>query len=261
MLRIDPLEASGGGASYTSPSDNPFASDGDPNTLAEIWSYGLRNPHRFSWDAGGAGRMFISDIGQANIEEINLGVLGANHGWSKREGTFLVVHDNEDDVFDLPPDDANFGFTYPVIQYDHDEGDHAISGGYVIRDGVSDLDGEYVFGDLRSGRVFHADASSLDGSGQVSFSVLRLIDATDGQEKSLLEMIGGGIAAPRADLRFGTDDFGRVYLVTKRDGSVRLLVPQPVPLPSSSGWANAVLVIALVTVLKFTASSRTLIRR
>lgn len=231
ILRIDPLE-SGGGDPYSIPANNPFASDGDPSTLAEIWAYGLRNPHRFSWDRGSTGRMLISDIGQANIEEINLGAMGANYGWSEREGTFQVVHDNVRDVFPLPGNDASFGFTYPVIQYDHDEGDRAVSGGYVFRSSQSSpLEGQYLFGDLRSGRVFYAPVALLNGNGQVGFEALRLVDATDDQEKSLLEMIGGGTPAPRADLRFGMDDAGRIYLVTKRDGLVRELVPIPVPNP------------------------------
>ena len=232
LLRIDPLEPAMGGGGYSVPTGNPFADDGDVDTLAEIWAYGLRNPHRFSWDRGGAERLFISDIGQANVEEINLGSPGANYGWSEREGTFLVMHFNENDVFALPGNDASFGYTYPVIQYDHDEGDRAISGGYVARGGVLGpaLEGHYIFGDLPSGRVFHAPAATLDGSGQASFQVLRLIDQGTGMESTLLEMVGGGSPASRADLRFGRDDAGSLYLLTKQDGSVRRLVSlEPVP--------------------------------
>ncbi len=226
VLRIDPLVPDGGAAAYTIPTTNPFASDGDPSTLAEIWAFGLRNPHRFSWDTGGAGRMYISDIGQSNIEEINIGAIGANYGWSEREGTFLVQHDNELDVFQLPPDDHTYNYTYPVIQYDHDEGDRAVSGGYVYRGTASSrLTGEYIFGDLRSGRVFHAAESALGGNGQAAFAVLRLIDGATNQEKSLLEIIGGATPAPRADLRFGRDDSGRIYMVTKRDAAIRMIVP------------------------------------
>jgi hypothetical protein len=240
ILRIDPLE--GAGAPYTIPADNPFASDGDPLTLGEIWAFGLRNPHRFAWDRGGSGRMLISDIGQANVEEINLGQAGANYGWSEREGTFLVMHSNERDVFALPPDDATHGYTYPVIQYDHDEGDRAISGGYVLRGAAGgELAGRYVFGDLPSGRVFHASLDDLDGSGRAPFELLRLIDAADEQEKSLLEMIGGGTPAPRADLRFGLDDSGRLYLVTKRDGAVRRLLPAGAAVPATGGLELGVL--------------------
>lgn len=221
LLRIDPLEAADG-APYRIPSSNPFAADAAPDTLGEIYAYGLRNPHRFSWDTAGSGSLLISDIGQANVEEINLGAPGANYGWSEREGTFLVVHDNELEVFDLPIDDETFGFTYPVVQYDHDEEDKAISGGYVYRGSqVPTLAGEYVFGDLVSGRIFYTPAAGLDGTAQAPFQELRLIDATDGVEKSLLELVGGGIAASRADLRFGIDDNDEIYLVTKQDGGIR----------------------------------------
>jgi len=246
MLRIDPLEPQGGG-DYSVPSNNPFLNDGDPNTLGEIWVYGLRNPHRFSWDRGGDGRMLISDIGQANVEEINLGAIGANYGWSEREGTYLVMHFNEDDVFPLPGGDAALGYTYPVIQYDHDENDRAISGGYVQRGlGLGTvLEGHYIFGDLPTGRVFHVPVSTLDGSGQAAFEVLRLIDDADGVEKSLLEMIGGSTPAPRADLRFGLDDAGDIYLLTKRDGSVRRFVTTPRAIPVMGRGAQFALAAGL----------------
>jgi glucose/arabinose dehydrogenase len=71
ILRIDPL--SSGGDPYTIPADNPFS--GQANTIEEVWAYGLRNPHRFSFDTV-TGKMLISDIGQTNVEEINLGASG-----------------------------------------------------------------------------------------------------------------------------------------------------------------------------------------
>ena len=247
ILRIDPLEPAGGGAAYTAAGTNPFANDGDPLTLAEIWAYGLRNPHRFSFDTGGVGSMLLSDIGQANVEEINLGALGANYGWSEREGTFLVMHFDSLQVFPLPAGDASLGYSYPVIQYDHDEGDNAISGGYVHRGAIgSELQGAYIFGDLVSGRVFHAPLAALDGSGQAGIEVLRLVDSADGQEKSLLEMIGGGVPAPRADLRFGRDDLGRIYLLTKRDGVVRRLLPRTHGIPALGGFARFALGVMVV---------------
>jgi glucose/arabinose dehydrogenase len=246
LLRIDPLEAPGGGAPYSIPSQNPFALDGDAGTLGEIWAYGLRNPHRFAWDRGGLGRMLISDIGQANVEEINLGQTGANYGWSLREGTYLVMHDDALQVFPLPPEDPAPGFSYPVLQYDHDEDDRAVSGGTVYRGPtIPALAGEYVFGDLVSGRLFHAPVDALDGTGQVAFEELRLIDDADDQEKSLLEMIGGGTPAPRADLRFGTDDAGEIYLLTKRDGSIRRLMAATLGVPGLGPEALAALALVL----------------
>ena len=89
ILRIDPLGTSSPAnptnGAYGIPPDNPFADDAD--LAAEVWAFGLRNPHRFAWDTGGRGALFISDIGQGQIEEINLGWRGANYGWSEREGT------------------------------------------------------------------------------------------------------------------------------------------------------------------------------
>jgi glucose/arabinose dehydrogenase len=226
LLRIDPLQD--GGDAYRIPTSNPFADDGDPATLGEIWAYGLRNPHRFSFDRGGDGALFVSDIGQASLEEVNRVEGGGNYGWSEREGTFLLMHDNEVEVFALPLDDASYGFSYPVIQYDHDEGDRAISGGYVYRSTqVPQIAGQYVFGDLASGRVFYAPADLLDGSGPIGFAELRLIDAADHTPKSLREMVGDGVAASRADLRFGFDDAGEIYLVTKQDGRVRRIAKSP----------------------------------
>lgn len=258
LARIDPLLPPSGGAAYGIPAGNPFALDGDPTTLGEIWAYGLRNPHVFSWDRGGQRKLLISDIGQANLEEINLGAVGANYGWSEREGTFLVVHTNELEVFALPGNDASFGYTYPALQYDHDEDDRAISGGFVFRSAMpSSLEGHYIFGDLASGRVFHAHVAALDGVSPAAFDVLRLVDASDGQEKSLLEMIGGGTPAPRADLRFGIDDDGWIHLVTKRDGVIRRLVPQFDDVTIPSGGIEASLLLLLLML----ATSFFLLRR
>ena len=96
MLRIDPLGSDSANGAYGLPATNPWAMDGDPDTLAEIWAIGFRNPHRFSWDLGGDHKMLIGDIGQTNIEEINLGVMGGNYGWNEREGalssSFKIEH-------------------------------------------------------------------------------------------------------------------------------------------------------------------------
>jgi len=98
--------------------------------------------------------------------------------------------------------------------------------------------------------------SSLDGSGQASFEVLRLIDDADDTEKSLLEMIGGGTPAPRADLRFGLDDSGRIYLVTKRDGVVRRLTQLPEPAPASGSIALLAIALGLLAGARWATQSR-----
>ena len=100
--------------------------------------------------------MFLSDIGQNQIEEVNLGVAGMNYGWRFREPTFataFVVTDVDvDQVYPRPSEDT--GYTYPTAQYDHDEG-NAIGGGFVYEgDPVPLLRGKFVFRDLVRGRVF-----------------------------------------------------------------------------------------------------------
>jgi len=191
ILRIDPLGNNATNGNYGIPADNPFVNDVDlqhtlgidesatpqDESLPEVWAYGLRNPHRFSWDTGinGTGNMFISDIGQAGIEEINLGVPGANYGWRDREGTFATDPNNQNTLNALPGNDALFGYTYPVAQYDHDEG-FAVVGGFVYRGQVlSTLQGKYIFGDLVNGRMFYTDVDDMTLGNQATVHELTLV--------------------------------------------------------------------------------------
>jgi hypothetical protein len=234
VLRIDPLGASTPGyptnGAYGIPPDNPFAGE-ERDGLGEIWAYGFRNPHRFGWDRGGRGDLFISDIGQGQIEEIDLGRRGANYGWSEREGTTVLDAFDQSVFLPLPHDDASLAFTYPVAQYDHDEG-FAVVGGYVGRGGhVPDLEGRYVFGD-NNGRLFHADVGELTRRALPSLRVGRVLARRspiqelrlfyEGIERSLLDILG---ERRRADVRFGAGEAGEIYVLTKRDGMVRVLRP------------------------------------
>jgi glucose/arabinose dehydrogenase len=224
ILRIDPLGSSTAelptNGQYGIPTDNPFVGAGD-GSLAEIYAYGFRNPHRFSWDTGGDHKMIVSDIGQANIEEIDVVVAGGNYGWSEREGFFVVDHDNQNILLPLPPDDASFGYLYPAAQYDHDEGS-AVVGGFVYRGSLlPELEGRYVFGDIVNGRVFSVDADALVNGEPAPVEELRLF--YEGEERGLLDILG----SVRADLRFGVDGDGEIYLLSKQDGRIRMLVPEP----------------------------------
>jgi glucose/arabinose dehydrogenase len=213
ILRINPLAV--GDRRYSIPSDNPFARDA--SYLKEIWALGLRNPQRFNWDSGGDHRMLIADIGQAEIEEINIGQPGANYGWGEREGMFVVDPDDEHHLSPLPPGDERFGYTYPAVQYRHDLG-KAVTGGFVYRgEVIPALYGKYVFGDIASGRIFFVEASTLVNGRPSPFGEIKLRYL--GRERSLLEIVG----EDRADLRFGMDDRGAIYLLTKRDGMIRKL--------------------------------------
>ncbi|MCC7204841.1 MAG: PQQ-dependent sugar dehydrogenase [Phycisphaeraceae bacterium] len=221
ILRIDPLAS--GSSNYTVPADNPFVGQ---DALGEIWAYGLRNPHRFSWDPvalGGSGAMFISDIGQSCLEEINLGAAGADYGWRIREGTFATVPGNTTVVSTIPPVDT-IPLTYPVAQYDHSEG-NAIVGGFVYRgSAIPNLVGKYVFGDLVRGRLFYFGLDEMLPDGQTPIHELTLIH--NGQPRTLLQVLGND---SRADLRFGIGADGEIYVLTKRDGMIRTLgfIPNP----------------------------------
>ncbi|MBK8906417.1 MAG: PQQ-dependent sugar dehydrogenase [Rhodospirillales bacterium] len=229
ILRIDPLKS--GSASYTVPADNPFV--GRSDALPEVWATGFRNPQNFSFDQGGRGDLLIGEIGQAQIEEVNIGVAGGNYGWQPREGTFATARGDQGVLYTLPGDDS--GFTYPVAQYDHDEG-RAIAGGFVYRGAdIPELAGHYVFGDIAAGRVFHVPLSALQTaqkSGRPA-EIKELTLLVNGAERTLLDVV----KASRADLRFGQDANGEIYVLTKQDGQVRKLAsasdvaPTPTPDP------------------------------
>lgn len=230
ILRIAPLGNNSVNGKYGIPADNPFVNDGDSKTLGEIWAYGLRNPHRFSWDTEGEDKMLIVDTGQAFIEEVNLGKKEANYGWARREGTWRIEKDNENIIYELSKGDRNFNYTYPVAQYDHDIPPGvtdfygiAIAGGFVYRGtAIPELIGQYIFADFGSdGRFFHVPVDELVDGKQAKIKELRLFDGN--KERSFLEMVG----KKRTDVRFGIDEAEELYVTSKQDGKVRKIVPSP----------------------------------
>jgi len=130
VIRIDPLGTNSANGRYGIPSDNPFVSD--PGTLDEILAFGFRNPFRISFDSQN-GDLYVADVGQNDIEEVNLVEPGQNHGWPTKEGTFLFDQNSSDPgfVFQNSPGSPP-GLTDPIAQYDHDEGISVI-GGFVYR--------------------------------------------------------------------------------------------------------------------------------
>ncbi len=216
LFRIDPLRRSDG-RRYAVPGDNPFV--GRSGYLPEIWALGLRHPQNLSFDRGGGGQLVFTDIGQYHIEEVNLGLRGANYGWPLREGAFVTDRGDETTLYALPGDDATKGFTYPVAQYDHDEG-RAIAGGFVYRGtAIPALAGHYLFGDIVNGRVFHVPVSGLELGTRATIKELTLLKG--GVPVTLKTLVGG--VNGRVDLRFGQGQDGEVYVLTKQDGRIRKL--------------------------------------
>ncbi len=143
ILRID-VDHANGTVPYSSPPDNPFA--GPLRGLDEIYTYGMRNPWRFSFDRG-TGQLWIGDVGEGQREEINIGVRGGNYGWRIYEGTTCTGLEYP---LCTPP-----GFTFPVADYSHTGGRCSIAGGYVYRGFRSSLPtGAYVYGDFCTGEIF-----------------------------------------------------------------------------------------------------------
>jgi glucose/arabinose dehydrogenase len=235
LLRIDPLGGPfvRGGVTYGYgiPASNPHAGSPDPDVLGEILAVGFRNPHRLVWDPV-TRELFVADVGQGNLEEIDRIVHGANYGWPVREGTYaLDVTTDPEAVLPLPPGDA--GFTYPVAQYDHAEG-AAVAGGAVLRVPGTELVEHLVFGDIVNGRIFYAPLSELlksdDGNAATTAAVHELHLRHAGVERTLSQVVAAALGLPavdRVDLRFAQDRAGTVYVTTKQDGFVRRLVPLP----------------------------------
>lgn len=140
LLRIDPS----GSGPYAIPADNPFVDD--PDAKDEIWSYGLRNPWRFSFDSG-TGDLLIGDVGQSDWEEIDWASAdsegGENYGWASMEGTHPFRGGTEP---------ANH--VPPVHEYDRTGLGCSVTGGYVYRgDAIPDLQGQYLYSDYCDGTV------------------------------------------------------------------------------------------------------------
>lgn len=215
VVRIDPLGRDSRNGKYGIPKDNPFVTDSDK--LDEIWSYGFRNPHRISWDTNGSENIFVSNIGQHSVEEVNLLKKGANYGWPFREGTFLFdTEANTEIVYPLPEEDD--AFMYPVIQFDHDEG-NAVSGGFVYAgNSIPLLENTYIFGDIPGGTLFYSNVEEIEEGTQAPIFKLGL--ELDGESTSLRELSSG----QRVDLRLGIDTSGELFLFTKSNGTVYKVV-------------------------------------
>ncbi|HWQ37776.1 MAG TPA: PQQ-dependent sugar dehydrogenase [Burkholderiales bacterium] len=187
LLRIDPDT----GAACANGIANPFAGGGG---APEVWSLGLRNPWRFSFDRQ-TGDLYIGDVGQGAREEVDVATgsnpgRGVNYGWRLMEG-FLCFN---------PSTDCNPGtLTLPVLDYPHIEGACSITGGYVYRGtAIAGLQGTYFYADFCAGFV----RSFRLGNGQ----------AMDQREWPQLSPPGGLISS------FGEDSAGELYLMSLSGG-------------------------------------------
>jgi len=246
ILRVDPRSPDQSGGvkglgDYTIPADNPFASDNDPNTLGEIYAYGFRNAHRLSWDLTD-GTMFATDIGMSNIEEVDIVHPGRNYGWMKREGYWengRVRGGELGQLFEIPADvldgSTEDEFTYPVAMYDHDDG-IAIAGGFPYHGAIEQLRGKFVFGDLQRGRIFASDLAAMHEADDGIPNTVAPVEEVqlyklgpDGRRlyfsfRELIEATNGAYAE-RADMHLSANAQGEIFVTSRQDGMIRMLVP------------------------------------
>ncbi len=187
MLRIDPRRK--GSRRYRVPSSNPFV--GRAGARPEIYSYGLRNPWRFSFDRS-RGDLVIGDVGQGEREEVDFArrgkARGANYGWRPLEGTRRNVEGEP-----AP------GAVAPVLELSHADGNCSITGGYVVRDRrVPALLGRYVYGDYCAGRLRSARLSTGSAKGDAAVPGLRKVDGLssfgeDARRRVYVVSLGGPV--------------------------------------------------------------------
>ena len=217
ILRIDPLGHNSANGKYGIPQDNPFAHNG--KGPAEVWAFGLRNPFRMSFDAK-TGALWAADVGQNEIEEVDIIEKGGNYGWPVKEGTFLFDVDSTGIgfVYANSPD-SPIGLIDPLAEYDHNDAGVsariAIVGGFVYRGSeVPALRGHYVFGDYSSaflapdGHMFfltgadhHAEYLQVQGQSPLHLAVQGFGEDARGEVYLMGNVTGGFIGTTGKVLR------------------------------------------------------------
>ena len=203
ILRIDVDGTADTGQSYLIPTTNPFVSG---EGMPEIFAYGFRNPYRFSFDVSRPAepRLFVADVGQAEMEEVDLVEAGGNYGWPVREGTTCFNSQN----WSQPLQTCSMnGLSEPILAYAHEGDLSAIIGGMVYQgNAIPELRDGYVFGDWGrgDGHLFLARPPSI-GTGLWKITEIQL-EGSKGQAK-FGQLLG-----------IGQDGERELYLLTKDPG-------------------------------------------
>lgn len=230
ILRIDPLGKNGRGGKYGIPASNPFVSRA--GVLPEIYAYGVRNSQRFAWDSRN-GTMFMSDIGQNIVEKVSVVTSGANLGWNVWEGSFRYMGRGGVSI-ESTRSDPNV--VYPFAEYDQIDpvllpnGSSAAVSIVVYRSTtIPQLTNRVVFGDMPSGATFHVSADKLPAGGQDAIRLVRFVTADNPTPRPVLDIIQeknraqNKTAATRGDVRFDVTSDGRIFVLNKADGTIRVM--------------------------------------
>jgi glucose/arabinose dehydrogenase len=204
LLRIDVNKADAP-LKYAVPPDNPFVKR--TGARAEIWAYGLRNPWRFAFDAAN-GRLFLADVGQDQVEEIDVITKGGNYGWNIMEGDICTPAVN--------PRCDRRGLEPPIHVYRHPEG-FSVTGGFVYRGrGVPGLCGTYLFADYVSHTLW-----GLRYDGRRVTAQRTLLAPGSKAEKLLARVIGSSLNISS----FGEDEDRELYAANHQSGAILKIVP------------------------------------
>jgi hypothetical protein len=223
ILRIDPLGSNSANGQYGIPDDNPFVSMA--GYVGEIYAYGFRNPFRFSFDMA-TGDLYAGDVGQDDLEEVDVVVAGGNYGWNTKEGSFCFDPNGAGPgfAFDQEPcPNGPSGLIDPLAEYNtsdslaENEDGRAVVGGFVYRgSAIPGLAGRYVFGDYtqftdtgvnNAGRLFFLNKKNIVKDNFIKTS--KIFEFT----------LYGQDALGRALLGFGQDAHGELYVLANDVGT------------------------------------------
>jgi len=230
VFRIDPLGNNSRNGKYGIPAANPFVKTAE--ALPEIFAYGIRNTQRFSWDPKN-GAMFMSEIGQNIVEEVSPISAGANLGWNTWEGSYRFISRQAVST-ESPRSDPKM--TYPIVEWDQRDpvllpNNSSSSVGVIVYRSptIPQLTNRLLFGDMPAGELFHVSADDLPKGGQDAIRRVLFVTAPGAAPRTFLEIIQeknraqGKTPAPRADLRFDANAAGRIFLLNKADGTLRVI--------------------------------------
>ncbi|HVF30981.1 MAG TPA: PQQ-dependent sugar dehydrogenase, partial [Pyrinomonadaceae bacterium] len=188
FLRIDINTPVGQVPAYNIPPSNPYA--GATAGADEIYAVGLRNPYRFSFDRGGTRQLWVGDVGQNAVEEVDIITLGGNYGWRVYEGTQCT---------NLDPTLCNpIAYLPPVFEYNNvGSARCAITGGHIYRGTLKTFPtAAYIYADYCTGEILQWFNNT---------QTLRL-------------------DTPRQISGFGEDDRGELYVAGLGAGTVEKIV-------------------------------------
>ena len=196
ILRID-IDNRTGDLPYAIPKDNPFVNT--PGARGEIWSFGHRQPWRFSFDRK-TNRLWAGEVGQDLWEMVYIIKKGGNYGWSIKEGAHPFRPERKQ---------GPGNFVAPIVEHPHHDF-RSITGGYVYHSKrLADLDNAYIYADYDTGRIW-----SLRYDGKKVTDHRELVDT------------------PLRIVSFAQDNAGEVFIVDLPSGQIHRLKTAPPPTPN-----------------------------